>query len=397
MKPRYTLTHRHLFFMGWVYYLVVPLTLAYTQSFALVDSLASLGPYYDVDSPYWPHLVSFSLAAPMAYWVGSLWRRLRASEFREAEVEGRRVGAWMLLPIYALLICVFAVQARSLLGVGYIGDLDFSLVGPLATAQMLILYQYLYERGAGHRITNAFAFLLVVNSMLLLSMGGRLYVMSTLVAIYFRWWNWGASSRRAQLRSLMMILFAPVVLVSVGMWRVGETDYSLVGFYLVAESMFTSISAFTLFAGGHWSGLFDVPYEFSAAFANIVPSQLWPGKSEWLTMVASAAQNFESPYGGMSIVASSVESFGFVGGLGFFMIVGLYMTAVGRTGGKAFREAYYCYLVGLLPFMFFRDPFQVQVKLVLLGFILYSLTSPQYRRRKIARLHADPVAAAAPR
>jgi hypothetical protein len=375
MKKRITLTHRHLFALGWAYYLLTPLVLGYAGVFTTADSLGLLQPYFDIHNPSWPYLLSFTLLAPIAYLVGSLWVPLRPIVPREVRAERRRTGAWFLLPLYAVLMGLFAVHARSLLGAGYSGELDISLIGPMATVQMLVLYQYLYERSARHRIAGAFAVLLVFNSALLLSMGGRLYVVSALVAIYFRWWNWGARSLSKQWRSLALILCVPAALVAVGMWRMGETNYSLVGFYLVSEAVFTSISAFTLFTGGQWSGLLDVPYEFLGAFANIVPAPLWPDKANWLAALGSTTQqHYESPFGASSIVASAVGGFGFVGGILFFLVVGMYMSALGRTRDQPAREAHYCYLVGLLPFMFFRDPFQVQIKLVLTGFILYFLT-----------------------
>lgn len=392
MKRRFTLNHRHLFVVGWVYYLLVPLLIGVLGGFDTVDSVGVLGRYFDPQSPSWPYLVAYALMAPLAYGLGSLWAPLRATVRRKAFDAPHRSGAWILLPVYGLMVAIFAVQARSLLGAGYMGGFDVSLLGPLATVHMLILYQYLYERSCGRRVATAFALLLGLNSVLLLSMGGRLYVVSALIAIYFRWWNWAAPSRATQLRSLALIVCVPAALVGIGMWRVGETNYTLVGFYLLSESTFTSISSFTLFTGGQWSGLLDMPNEFIAAFANVIPSQLWLGKADWLEAVAAANQNFETPFGAVSIIASTVGNFGFVGGLVFFLAVGIYMTAVGRTRGDAARESHYCYLVGLLPFMFFRDPFQVQVKVVMTGFVLYWLTVLLRHRRGAAPVGIEPTA-----
>ena len=178
------------------------------------------------------------------------------------------------------------------------------------------------------------------------------------------------------------MIWVPAILVGIGMWRVGETNYSLVGFYLASESLFTSISAFTMFSGGHWSGLLDMPQDFVIGFANVVPSQLWQGKADWVASFAPPNKNFENPFGAISIIASTVGNFGFAGGLVFFLAVGALMTAVGRTRDRASRESLYCYLVGLLPFIFFRDPFQVQVKVVMTGFILYWLTELLCRRKR---------------
>lgn len=391
---RYTLTHRHLFLIGWAYYLALPLLLGHSGVFDSVSSLSLLGGYFDPQSASWRTLVLFCALAPLAYLLGSAWTALRARPLAPTQPVERRTGAWPLLPLYGAFLALFTFQARSLLFTGYVESVEVSLLGPLATLQMLLLFQYLYERTAERSTASAFGWLLLLNSVVLLSMGGRLYVLSALVALHFRWWNWGARSAAQQLRSLILLLGAPALLVVVGMWRVGAMDYSLIGFYLVSESTFTSISGFTLFTGGHWS-LLDMPSEFIAAFVNIVPSALWPGKADWLTALTSASQNYESPFGAVSIVASSVGNFGFMGALLFFFCVGAYMSTVGRTQSRPARIAHYSYLVGMLPFMFFRDPFQVQVKLVMTGFLLYWATELLRMRRPSASALTRPDAAEA--
>ncbi len=392
---RYTLTHRHLFLLGWTYYLALPLLLGHSGVFDSVSSLSLLGGYFDPQSPSWQALVLFCVLAPLAYLLGGAWTPLRAGALAPTVPDERRRGAWPLIPVYGALLALFTFQARSLLFTGYVESVEVSLLGPLATLQMLVLFQYLFERTAERHTASAFGWLLLLNSGVLLSLGGRLYVLSALVALYFRWWNWGARSGAQQLRSLILLLGAPAVLVAVGMWRVGATDYSLVGFYLVSESTFTSISGFTLFTGGQWS-LLDMPGEFIAAFVNIVPSALWPGKAEWLIALTSASQNYESPFGAISIVASSVGNFGFLGALLFFFGVGAYMSTTGRTHRQPARIAHYSYLVGMLPFMFFRDPFQVQVKLVMTGFLLYWATVLLRSRQRPASVMVPDAAAATP-
>lgn len=389
MQRRFTATHRPFFLLGAVYYLFLPQTLGYSGAFSN-DSLSLLDKYFEPSNPWWPHLVAYTLMAPAMYLLGSAWAPLRRQSL-DRQPSQRSAGVWILLPIYALLLAAFTFQSRSVLGAGY-ESIDISMQGQLATLEMLLLYQYLYERGKNYSTTNAFGLLLALNSLVLLSMGGRLYVLSSLIAIYFRWWNWGSASKKSQIRSLAFAICTPACLVALGMWRVGETNNSLVGFYIVAESIFTSISSFSLFAGGRWS-LLDIPNEFLGAFLNIVPSALWPDKANWLAALA-ATQEYETPLGAVSIIASTVANFGWVGGLLFFLGVGVCMTAVGRTRGQPAREARYSYLVGLLPFMFFRDPFQVQVKVVMTGFVLYWLTVLWRHRRVATPVEARPDAGA---
>lgn len=370
MKRCHTLTHRHLFIVGFLYYFIFPQILGYVGVFEASNSFGFVSAYFEPDNDWWPYLITFTLAAPAMYLLGSALTQLTAARRRAGTSTRERSSSWVLLLIYGLILVALTYNARSLLFTGYIETVDSSVLGPLATLHMLVLFQYLYER-ASHRSTSvAFGLLLAVTSCILLSMGGRLYVLSALVSIYFRWWNWGARSAAEQLRSLVLILCVPVALVAVGMWRVGETDYSLVSFYFAAESVFTGISGFTLFTSGNWSPV-DSPYEFLASFANVVPSAIWPNKADWFISLTVPMQNYEAPFGAVSIIASTVGNFGFIGGMLFFFFVGFYMSAVARTRGNPLREAHYCALVGLLPFMFFRDPFQIQVKVVVTYFILY--------------------------
>ena len=71
---------------------------------------------------------------------------------------------------------------------------------------------------------HALGWLLALSSGLLLGTGGRLYVLSTLVALYVYWWRYQARSRRQRWGSLVLVLAVPLVFGIVGMLRLGELD-----------------------------------------------------------------------------------------------------------------------------------------------------------------------------
>ena len=368
----YSLTHRHLFLIGWAYYLLTPLTLGHLGMFAR-DDLNYLDKYFDPKSPWWGSLIWFTALCAFAYWVGSNWRAVPTPRRLPQESIRPKAGAWSLVLVYAGLLVVFSIQARAQLFAGYTDSMDLSLAGPISTLEMLILYQYLYEKSRHRTTSSYFGLLLILTSLILLGMGGRLYVLSAGVAVYFQWWNWRAESRRSQVQSILLLIFAVMAMLLLGMWRVGSTDYSTIGFFLVAESIFTSISSFSLFTGGTWQP-WDYPKDFLSAFINIIPSTIWPDKGNLLIQLIDTKIAFDSPFGALNIITSTIGNFGYIGGLLFFLFVGAYMTTWSRFRNAPACEAHYCYLVGLLPFMFFRDPFQVQVKVVITGLILYWLT-----------------------
>lgn len=339
--------------------------------------------YFNAANPVFLYLTAYYLLTLIMYFAGSYWRPLsRVSTYQDHKAGQPSLGGLILLPIYIALLIIFALQARSLIGSGYVDIEDLSPVGPLATLQMILLFQYLYERSSGRKISKWYAWLLAINSFILLSAGGRLYVLATLISCYVRWWNWGAPSRAAQLRSLFIPLVVLVGLIGIGMWRVGDGNQSLIGFYLVAESVFTNISSMSLFSAEKWSILPNIPLDFLASFANLVPTLIWPDKAEWLAALTVQNKNYDSPFGAVSIVASTLGNFGFIVGLLFFLGIGAYMTSISRTYGNASREAYFCYLMGLLPFMFFRDPFQIQIKVVITGYILFLLANVRIHRQR---------------
>lgn len=365
------LSHVHIFIFGWALYVATPLLLGYSGALQRLEPVESVAGYFEGPQALWTDLLLYAALMPWVFYGGSRfarsWRRLPPL------IVSLRPQSWVLLVAYAVLLVIFTAAARDLLFQGYAEGVDSSVVGPIATLQMVVLFQYLVAKAAGlTRVRRGLGVLLIAASVVLLGMGGRLYVASVLVAMYFYWWKWVAADRAARRRSIKWALLAPLTLAVIGMWRVGAVDISGLGFYLFAEPLFTSISAVSYFLGGSWQ-ILDTPTDFFSAFINIVPTALWPEKLTFVASLSTAGLNFESPFGALSIITSSVGNFGYVGGLAFVGFVGTVFGWAQRNATSPLMRAFYCFLVSLLPFLFFRDPFQVQIKLVTTGFLLVAL------------------------
>lgn len=364
---RARLSHLHLFAIGWVYYLLIPILAGRLGLFESSDSFALMRRFASPQDRWWPALILYVALLPLAFLAGNAaaariptWRRFRTPITGPSQI---------MVPVYALALLLTGYAARGNLFAGYSADLDIAAVGPVSTLQMCLVFQYLAARAGGSRSTRWLGALLLICSVLLLGMGGRLYVLSALVAIYVDWWKFRASGSRARLRSLAAVIVTPLAFGVVGMLRLGVFDLADLSFYIFAEPLFTSISAFTLMDGNGWE-LLDAPRDFFSAFINLIPAALWPGKTDYVISLLDTSLNFEAPFGAISIVTSTIGNFGYLGGPIFLSAVGFVMARAKRGTDSVAGRALYCYLCGLLPFMLFRDPFPVQIKVALLGFVL---------------------------
>ena len=367
-RSKMRLTHNHVFLMGWAYYLGGPVIVAYLGLLNSIESAEAWLKYIDTEGTWKWALPLYVAAMPFFFVLGDRLSSLfKPAKPRAAHV---RLANWVMWPLYALLLLVLVVAASDMIFSGYVGGYDPAIMGPIATLQMLILFQYLLFKSTGNRVAARLNLvLLIVCSVILLSMGGRLYVATSLAAIMFYKWNWEAKAASARRRALMWALLLVVVFAMLGMLRMGVFNPFFLVLYIFLEPLFTSISAFSVMQGEEWL-LFDVPKDFFYAFLNIVPTWLWQDKAAFI--LESTAEKFAilSPFGAKSIVASTVQNFGFVGGLVFMSFVGYVMGRSRINSTSPISKAFYCYLTGLLLFIFFRDPFQIQVKLVLTGFLL---------------------------
>lgn len=259
----------------------------------------------------------------------------------------------------AALWTVYVLLARELLFSGYLIAYRPDLMGPLANISLatLLIYLNLEQWQQSPRLRWAYGGLLALNSVVLLSMGGRLYVAATLVAVFLQHFN-GATGRRPAARLAgLATLFAAVALLSlVGLWRMdGELDLGATGTLLLAEPVLTSISLGTLLDCS-MIDLVAVPRNFSSSIINFIPSAVLPNKDELMVELDPGGNCLASPFGATHLGTSLLVNFGL---LGSFVIVFLFALAMKLLRGRRPGWWLYHYLCSLLPFMLFRDGFLI--------------------------------------
>jgi oligosaccharide repeat unit polymerase len=307
---------------------------------------------------------------PLAYFFGvTISNKLPPVKFSEIEYCSLLK---LVTPFCYILLIIFSIRGIDYISAGYSSGIDISVAGPLSTLVLFVGFHYMIFYSYFNIFEKrACILLLFLCSVVLLSMGGRMYVLTVIISLLFFRINFNRYFSKFKLLLFISIVF--FILLYVGMWRINTIEANNIIFMFLAESIYISISNFSLIQSGNWT-LFNTGVDFLYSFLNIIPSFFMPNKQLLLVSILDANDSIQSPYGGIGIIASSVANFGYVGGLVFIGFVGAILQTLRKSAAQSnVNTAYYCFLVGLLPFVFFRDPYQVQIKLVINGLLLISI------------------------
>lgn len=277
----------------------------------------------------------------------------------------------------------FAFRAREMIGVGYNIEYSPELMGPLATLNILITILLLnileWRSKYSKTLVLAFKFFLFFNSILLLSMGGRMYVLVAIICFLLQKINNITNiSFTKRLSLFLYIIFTILILAAIGVWRLGvDIDASSVIITAIAEPILTSISLASFFECGDIF-LFDFPYNFLGSIVNLVPSILVPDKALWIPGLDPAGKCINSVFGATHIGSALIINFGVIGSAFFMIAFGWLLKSLRRVQKSGWWLHYY--ICSLLPFMFFRDGFVIFNKAFLTG-ILMSFVLLNFRIR----------------
>ena len=286
-----------------------------------------------------------------------------------ASVTAARLGSTMNRPISKLMLALVAIGLWSIWAAtavlnwesffqGYSIDYDTGLLGNLATVNLVALAVVLscrqfQRKGAGY---GSLCILLVTNSIALLSLGGRLYVIIPVVAVLLQTLS-TVKSTAGRVRLFVGLAIVVAVLLVVGVLRIGA-DFSpdFLAYIGLAEGIFTSMSLGS-FVEHNGIPILSAPFNFFGSIANFIPSAMIADKAVFVPSIQDSGRYFESPLGATHLLVAVLGNFGWLGGLLFACVLGWTIGAVRKVSPSGWWL--YFYLSSLLPFMFFRDGFSI--------------------------------------
>lgn len=208
-------------------------------------------------------------------------------------------------------------------------------------------------------------------SMMLLSMGGRLYVLTNIFAIlvcYSCFHVKGISIRVFKRIFLGLILAAGVI----GVVRQGRVIYLKdVLFNILEEPLYCSFSLLTYLENNEINHWLSFPVILLSGFINLVPTVLFPDKIQYMKSVFDLGNDISSPLGGMHYFVSFTVDFGIVGSMGMFYIFGRIMRVLSQEPKTNLKKTIYCLICSYMTFGIYRDPIAISIVKDMIEFSIF--------------------------
>lgn len=270
--------------------------------------------------------------------------------------------------ILFVVLILFAYIGRSSILGGY-ESYDQAARGKIST--LLVLYNFflIYQLISRQKVSFLIVLGTLITAILLLSMGGRMYVMQTFIV--FLIYKTSFAPRRWKLGKILVFGVTGFLIASfVGIWRMGGNFSVEKAIYsLLAEPVFTWFST-SSFLVSNDIPLINIPLNFLTSFFNLIPNTLI-SLSPYMVSPSSMTKGYASPLGADSVWSTLIINFGSVGSIFFIYITGFILNFLRHNSEKSrFGAVYYVMVCGMLPFQFFRDGFYLLNKQLFFNFLL---------------------------
>ena len=373
MKRYYLIDHKWLFLFGFILYLFVPYLVGITDAF---NGMPGMQLYHDYFAripaakinTYLIIIFSWLIAFYFGHFcfasVKPPKKQLHHFEENYADYGLPAIGA-----VLFITMLLFSYLARNSLFAGYGISYDAGSRGKMSTLLVVFNFFLLYQL-IGVKRTSFFIIAgTVITSLLLLSMGGRLYVFQTLIVILV--YKTSFAKKRWKLIQIMSVGIFGFFLGSIsGIWRLGA-NYSLErGLYsFFAEPVFTWISASTFLSTNHIPFI-NLPSNFLTSFLNLIPNT-FVNLQPYMVSGQHMGYSYLTPLGADSVWTTYIVNFGIVGSFFFIFLAGFILNLLRyHSENSRFGAVYYMLVCSILPFQFFRDGFSILNKQLFFNFLI---------------------------
>jgi hypothetical protein len=259
---------------------------------------------------------------------------------------------------FLLIAFIYIFRLKDNLFAGYTVDYSVADRGPLLTATLSYFSVAIIKTINVGSFKNWPMILYWGMALLVLTMGTRLYFMSSIITVFS---IYCICHKKIQRKHFFIFIFCSAFLFSIiGLIRQRNViTFNGIIFIFLGEPFLTS---FSLFSSLHFNELplFNLPYGFISGFINLIPTAILPDKIKIIDAFSRVEFRFIAPQGAKNIFVSLMENFGMIGSIIFIL---LFAFLIGRISQRIICSYYI--ILGILCFSFFRDPFTVSIKYIL--------------------------------
>jgi hypothetical protein len=373
MRRYYLVDHKILFLFGYLFYFLSPYIIGVTNAFEGYPGIElSQGFFQQIPSSKLLSYCLITLSWLPAFYLGHFTFKLikpykRSLELFPATFTSLNIS-YVAVGLFIVLL-LFAYLSRGSLFTAY-QTYDVASRGKMSTLMVVYNFFLIYQLVSQQKVSFILITGTLITAALLLSMGGRMYVIQTFIV--FLIYKTSFAANRWKLRQI--VLFALVGFFSatlVGVWRQGGGfNFSKAAYSLMTEPVFTWFSTSTFLIWNDHIPLFNMPMNFITSFLNLIPNTFFNAR-QYVVSVPAMGYFYENPLGADSIWTTLVMNFGSAGSFIFMFITGFMLNFLRHLSESSrFWAVYYIMVCGMLPFQFFRDGFFIINKQLFFNFLL---------------------------
>lgn len=372
MRRYYLIDHKILFLFGYIFYFFTPYIVGITHSFKGFPGMEMYHGFFKlIPKDKLQAYLLITLSWFPAFYLGHFCYKLckpykRCLQIFPASYTSYGVSYIAILLMGVLLLFTY-IARNSLMG-NYL-VYDFSARGKMSTLLVVFNFFLLYQLLSKQKVSYILIAGTIITAVLLLSMGGRMYVIQTFI-IYLIY-KTSFAVKRWKLIQIILFAFAALIIGSwVGVYRMGSTLNVDKGLYsLMAEPVFTWFSTSTFLISNNIP-VINFPANFLTSFFNLIPNTIFSLKS-YVVSTQGMGYVYQNPLGADSVWSTVVINFGSAGSFFFIFITGFMLNFLRHLSeNNRFWAVYYILVCGMLPFQFFRDGFYIINKQLFFNFLI---------------------------
>lgn len=375
MNKYYLIDHKILFLFGYIFYLFTPWAVGNLGSFAGYPGMNLFHGFYKQIPP--SQLFSYiiiTLTWLPAFYLGHFTFKIIKPYKKSLQIfpanfltNNMKYVAFFLI----IVLIIFTYISRNSLVISY-DFYDPSTRGKISTLLIIFNFFLIYQLLSKEKLSVALAVGTSCTAILLLIMGGRMYVMQTFIVILV--YKTSFAVERWKLYQIFIVVFVCFIVGSfVGVARMNtKFDFNKAQYSLLAEPVFTWFSTST-FLINNKIPLVNFPSNFLTSFLNLVPNTFINFK-QFVVSTQGMGFKYVNPLGADSVWSTLIINFGSIGSFVFIYLTGFVLNFLRHlTEDNHFAAVYYIVVCGMLPFQIFRDGFYIINKQLFFNFLLFPL------------------------
>lgn len=374
MKKQYFLIdHKILFLFGYIFYLITPCIVGKIGSFKGYPGMELFHGFYEkIPADKLVSYLIITICWLPAFYLGHITFKIFKPYKKSLQLFPKSYTPQNISYVAGFLIIVllvFAYLGRNSLTGNY-EIYDSSARGKISTLLIVFNFFLIYQCVSKQVISPLLIFGTACTALLLLTMGGRMYVIQTIIVILVYKTSF-ANERWKVYQIVIVTLLCFLVGSFVGISRMNSGfSFDKAQYSLLAEPVFTWFSTSTFLINN------DIPYinfpsNFLTSFLNLIPNTVI-NFNKYVISTQSMGYYYVNPLGADSVWSTFIINFGSVGSFFFLYIFGFLLNYLRHLSEESrFAAVYYIMVCGILPFQIFRDGFYIINKQLFFNFLLF--------------------------